>query len=795
MTSPRALGEPIGVSSKGKLALRCFALLLLTTGLVEVCGGAELIWLGGSPYYFIAGGALYAGALLLWSARRLGQWVLATSVVATCIWAVAEAGLDIWAIIPRIDVIALLWLCCVTPHVRRNLQPPMQGWGERAVLALPTLSLLSIVVLALLHSSAMSPATSPRSAGTAIVSKGTGDEWPRYGGADSGQRFSELDQINPRNVAKLKPAWTFEFTGGDATGLQVAPLKVGDLVYACDSLNRIAALDAETGKPQWIFDPHVDVSKSPFRACRGLGYFQSADASAADCPTRIFTATIDGRLMAVNAQTGLRCASFGSRGEISLFDGLGKTLAGYYSSNGAPTIARGRVVIGGTIADNQMWGEPSGVIRAFDAVSGQLSWAYDVGRPDRRGAPPTGQIYTPSTPNVWGAMAYDDALGLLYLPTGNATPDYYGARRRPIDDEISSSVLALDIETGRRRWVFQTVHHDVWDYDVGAQPILFDFAANGGLRHALLQATKTGQVFLLDRITGKPISRVAERPAPQAGAAPGEKLSPTQPYSVDMPSLAGGDLSEAQMWGVSTFDQLWCRIRFKRSRYDGPMTPPGLKPSIQYPGYLGGMDWGGASIDPQRGVMIAVSNQVANRVRLVPRAEANAKAAWAMGFGRQGIKAMIGINAQMGTPFGVETSSFLSPLGIPCQQPPWGRLNAVDLRTHRLLWSIPLGTAKDSGPFGWKSRLPFGIGVPSLGGTLVTRAGLTFVGASTDRTFRAFDTQTGRLLWEAPLADSGNATPITYRTLSGRQYVVIAAAGHKGLGSHRGDKITAFVLP
>ena len=755
-------------------------------------GGAELAGIGGSLYYLLVGFAFALSGVMFWRRRRAGLWLLAAIAIATLAWTIGESGFNVWAMLPRLDLVAIMWLLAVLPAVRRRLFGRPLHRVERSVVIAVTAALLTAPVLGvlLMHQVVDGMGAPPDD----MAAAGTGDDWNFYGGTEAGQRFSDLTQINAANAGDLKVAWRYHFSGSEPYGLQVTPLKIGNFVYVCDSVNQVAALDAETGRPRWTFDPRSDVSNSPFRACRGVAYLRVADAGA--CAERIFLTTLDARLIALDALTGRRCADFGHGGEVSLFEGLGHPLKGYYSFNAAPTVARGRVIVGGTIADNQMWGEPSGVIRAFDARSGSLSWAFDVGHPDRTGAPPPGQTYTQATPNNWAQMAYDDSLGLLYVPTGNATPDYYGGMRRPIDDEISSSVLALDIATGRLRWRFQTVHHDVWDYDIGAQPLLIDLPGPGGVRRALLQATKRGELFLLDRATGRPIVDVEERSAPRDGHAPGEHLSPTQPFSTGLPSLAGPPLTEATMWGLTPFDQLVCRIRFRAARYDGPMTPPGLRPSIQYPGYLGGIDWGSASVDPRSGIMVAVTDHVANYVRLVPRTEANAKGAWAMDFGRNGINAMIGINAQMGTPYGVETKTFLSPLRVPCQQPPWSRLNAVDLRGRRLLWSRPLGTGKDSGPLGIRSHLAVDMGVPALGGVLVTRSGLSFVAASTDHTFRAFDTRSGKIVWQAQLPDSGNATPMTYRSgQSGRQFIVIAAAGHKGLGTHNGDEIVAYALP
>lgn len=765
------------------LAVGIFGLLLLI-------GGVPLVLLGGSPYYLCSGLMMVLCLTLRRTGRRGSLTVYLLFLVGTALWSLWEVHWSPWALIPRVGLPGLLGLWLAISR-SAGMAPPYRF--ERWALLGLGVSVALLPALAALgdHPGGDTPSMATGPAGMSSAAPPADADWPAYGGDAGGTRFSAATQLRPDNVANLEKAWTFRFGDAHPNALQVTPLKVGELLYVCDSLNRVAALDAETGKQKWRFEAGIDPAAAPIRACRGVGYYRRPGATG-DCATRIFINTVDARLIAIDALTGRRCRDFGSGGQVDLKTDMGPLLRGYYTYNGAPNVMGDRVVLGATIVDNQMRQSPSGVIRAFDANSGKLLWAYDVARPDRQGAPAAGEIYTQGTPNSWGQMAYDAAAGLIYVPTGNAPPDYFGGLRRPFDDDISSSVLALDAATGRRRWRFQTVHNDLWDFDIGAQPVLLNWRN----RLLLIQLTKSGQVFVLDRITGKPALPVRERPVPQSGAAPGEHLSKTQPFSVGMPSLIGERLTEAMMWGLTPIDQLWCRIQFRQARYEGPFTPPGLTPSLSYPGYLGGMDWGSASVDPQRGVLVTVSSHVANIVRLVPRTEADEAGAYPMGRGREGIAALIGINAQAGTPYGVATKPFLSPLDIPCQQPPWSRLNAIALRTRSLLWSRPLGDGRENGPWGIRSRLPWTIGTPALGGALVTAGGLTFVGASTDHGFRAFSTGTGRLLWEARLPKSGNATPMSYLvSRSGRQFVVVAAAGHKTLNPDVGDTIVAFALP
>jgi quinoprotein glucose dehydrogenase len=760
-------------------------------------GGVRLAALGGSLYYVITGVSLLAVAVLLWRGHRFSLPLFGAVLLGTLVWAVWEVGLDFWALVPRLGLLTLLGLLLLLPSARRRASAAdavAPGW-TRAWGVFVAISMAAVVTLSLLRTvdSSDPPIAVDSMRPSAVAGEEAGD-WPAYGNTLAGTRFSPLTQIKRENVAKLQVAWRYRFGEEAPNGLQVTPLKIGRTVYACSASNRIVALDAETGVERWLFDPDVDRS-APFPRCRGVAYYRIPQRTG-ECAERIYTSTVDARVFALDAQTGKPCSDFGENGAVSMLEGLGEHPAGYYFFNAAPTLARGKLVLGGAVVDNQKWEEPSGVIRAIDAVSGALVWAYDVAHPDRIGAPPTGETYTHSTPNSWAQMSFDEALGLIYVPTGNATPDYYGAQRRPYDDEISSAIMALDIETGRRRWVVRTVHHDVWDYDVGSQPVLVDVVTESGVENALIQPTKRGELFMLDRATGEPLAEIVEREVSVPGAAPGERLSPTQPFAVGMPSFAGDLLTETSMWGLTPYDQLWCRIRFRQARYEGPMTPPGLTPSITYPGYLGGMDWGSVSVDLDRSLLIVPTSYVANYTRLVSREEADASGAFAMGYGRDGVEALSGIQSQSGTPFGVVTNAFLSPLVIPCNQPPWGRVHAVDLRTRELLWSRPLGTGRETGPFGVRTGLPIPIGVPLLGGALVTRAGLTFMAATIDRTFRAIDTMSGKIVWSVDLPESGIATPMTYLSPeSGRQFVVIAAGGHQVLMTETNDELVAFALP
>jgi quinoprotein glucose dehydrogenase len=645
----------------------------------------------------------------------------------------------------------------------------------------------------------MQDAPSPAIAAATDPSLAAGD-WLHYGGAQGGTRFSPLDQITPENVGQLQLVWTYRTGFSKQLGptFEATPLKIGRLVYLCTSVNDVMALDAETGAQVWRFDANVDPSHAPHGACRGVGYFKDDSIAASaqkpgDCAERIITNTIDARLIALDAQTGARCQGFGTNGEVSLLTGMGNASPGYYYVSSAPTITRGKIVLGGWVTDNQYWGEPSGVIRAFDARTGRFAWAFDMGKPDIHTEPKAGETYTLATPNSWGPMSADEGLGLVYVPTGNSTPDYYGAQRRAFDDAYSSAVLALDTETGALRWSFQTAHHDLWDYDVASQPSLIDLPGpNGEIQKALLQPTKRGELFLLDRVTGKPIATVNEHPAPRDGAAPGERLSPTQPFSDGLPSTRGPDLREADMWGMTPFDQLWCRIAFRKARYQGPATPPGLTPNIANPGFMGGQDWGSATVDPDRKLLLVPSNRFVNYNQLIPRTEAD----------RRGLKPVGGegltgtVAPQIGTPYAVSSMPFISPIGMPCQAPPYGMLSAIDLSTQKLVWTQRLGNAHDSGPFLLSSKLPILMGTSILGGGTATRTGLLFIAATQEQALRAIDVATGKILWKVRLPTAGFASPAIYRSPeSGREFIVIAVGGRRVFGTPPGDYVMAFALP
>ena len=811
MRTPSASSQ---LSSDAPRPPRIYASFLAPIGLVLIAGGGYLLSLGGSPYYLLTGLAVAGSGILLWNGRPEGAWLYAAMLVATAGWAVWESGFNGWALIARVFAPAVLGLWLLAPWFKASLSAPYAKTEDYAPFANPVVFIISAAIAVVigfgLHqlqpepvepAFTVDPSPAPQASATpASDYTPAAADWPSYGGDPGGRRYSSLTQITPQNVSELKVAWTYHIGSPAVSGLgrlEVNPLKVGDTVYLCGSYNILAAVDAETGEQRWRYDPKSDRRGQKSAPCRGIVHYH-APMPVAECQDRIITATaaVDTRLIAVDAHTGALCKSFGDNGQVSLLKGLGDVPRGYYKSTSGPTLVHNKVVVNASVLDGQFWGEPSGVIRAFDAVSGKFAWAWDMGRPDDHGEPKPGETYTPSTPNSWGPMSADETLGLVYAPMGNVGgSDYYGAQRRPFDDKYSSSVVALDADTGEVRWSFQSVHHDLWDYDVGAQPVLFDIPAqDGGVAHALLMPTKNGDIFMLDRVTGRPITKVIERPVPTDGALPTERVSPTQPFSVGMPSFRGPDLRESSMWGLTPIDQMICRIEFKQARYEGLYTPPGLTPAVFNPGYNGGIDWGSVSVDPERHLMIVNANRVANYDQLLTRADADKRNLRPIAEGVAGDAS--GAQPQANTPYAVDVRPFLSPLRVPCQQPPFAVISAVDLITHKVLWLHPFGAARDAGPLGIASMVPITMGVPDQGASMVTASGLTFIGASQEKAFSAFDTMTGKLLWKARLPAGGQSTPTTYiSSASGRQFVLIPAGGLAQLGSGDSDAFIAYALP
>lgn len=783
---------------------RVLAIIIGVVALLNLIGGVWLTTLGGSLFYAIAGLAMLVTAVLLWRRRTAALHVFAVLVFGTVIWAWAETGADWWPLVPRGDLIFMLGVLLVLPWTVRRLAPGA-GWvraGGPLAAALLVAVLFGVIALTRDVHDLAGTLPGPRNALAANLHDVPDDDWQAYARSWYGDKFSPLAQITPANVGNLKVAWQIETgdrkraTDPGETTYEMTPIKVGDTVYLCTPHNWVIAVDAETGRERWRFDPKIATSQKNMQhlTCRGVSYWDGAKAGAttADCPQRIFLATNDSRLIALDPRTGALCRSFGRNGTVSLLPGQPDYNAGWYQVTSAPLIARGLVITGGAVFDNIATKVPSGVIRGYDAVSGRLVWNFDPGNPNDTAPLGAGRRYTPSSPNSWSTPAADEALGLVYLPMGMGAVDQWGGNRPATTERFATSVLALDIATGKPRWIYQTVHHDLWDMDVPAQPALVDLNLPArGRVPALVQSTKTGNLFVLDRRTGLPIFPAPERPVP-AGAAPGDRTAPTQPFSAV--SLMPAPVRETDMWGATMLDQLWCRIRYKSLHYDGPFTPPSLKGSLVFPGNFGVMDWGGISIDPVRQVIFAHPNYVAFVDRLVPRKEdtgGSDERGPSGGSDRRG-STEHGYNPNTGAPFAVDMNPFLSFTGLPCQQPPWGYVAGIDLTTGKTVWEHKNGTIRDETP------LPIALkfGVPSLGGPVTTAGGVAFMAAAIDNYVRAYDTRTGGVLWRARLPAGGQATPMSYRSAaSGRQFVLVVAGGHGSLGTKFGDSVIAYALP
>jgi quinoprotein glucose dehydrogenase len=783
--------------------------VVLIIGLILAALGAWLIVLGGTWYYFIAGLALIADGGFILARRREGFWLYRPILLGTILWALWEVGLDGWQLMPRVFAPAVLGIWISLPFVATRMGVSRRhAWLGTAVCAL-----IALLVVALgYRTSAMDYRryTEVAETGSPIASDPLvpDGEWRYYGRTADGSRFSPLNDITAQNVSGLKEAWRFrtgdlprpqDTKGGREFNFEATPVKAGENLYFCTPHRQVIALNATSGKLVWRFDPQNDTSANIFLSCRGVSYYEAPQGTAS-CPRRIIATTADARMMALDAETGKLCPDFGDGGYVSLTDHMGPVPPGFHFISSQPMIIKGRMILGGWIYDNQAEGEPSGVIRAYDPVTGALAWAWDLGAPDPTAPLKPGQTYTRGTPNGWGTYTADPNLGLVYVPLGNPPPDYYGGNRRRFDDEYSSSLVALDIETGRERWHYQTVHHDLWDFDLPIAGSLIDLPDDsGGTIPAIIQTTKMGELFLLDRRDGHSLAEVKEISVPQEHVA-GEYLSPTQPWSTGMPSLAPAKLKETEAWGATPVDQLLCRIDYHRRNYDGMFTPPSLKGNIAYPAFFGVLDWYGAAIDPARKLLVINASYMPMTTKMVPQAKAVKQglykpwAGWDSGQPfPQGEN--IANNPQYGTPYGVIVNPWLNKIEVPCHAPPWGKVVAVDLAARKIVWERPFGTTRTSGPFSIPLHIPFPMGMPSMGGGILTAGGLYFIGATMDNEIRAYDERTGEELWHNDLPAGGQATPATYTGADGRQYVVIAAGGHGGLGTRPGDYVIAYALP
>ncbi|MGB2078480.1 MAG: PQQ-binding-like beta-propeller repeat protein, partial [Vibrio sp.] len=504
------------------------------------------------------------------------------------------------------------------------------------------------------------------------------------------------------------------------------------------------------------------------------------ELNGVQCDARLYMPTSDARLIAIDPKTGARCDNFGEQGELDLMQNMPYKQSGYYYSTSPPVVSNGIIVVAGAVNDNYDINSPSGVIRGFDAQTGELKWNWDSANPDETAPIGDDEVYSVSSPNSWSVASADEKLGLVYLPMGNRTPDQLGMYRNEAEEKYSSSVVALDIHTGQARWVQQFVHHDLWDMDTPAQPTLLDLNTEKGVEPALVVPTKQGDVYVLNRETGEPILDITEHPAPQ-GAIEGDFTAKTQPSS--KLSFNPPALTETDMWGASLIDQMMCRINFKQLRYEGRYTPPSEQGSIVYPGNFGVFNWGGIAVDPKRQVMFGMPLNLAFISTVVDKDDPK--------FGDSEVNTgEHGVNANNGAPYAVELKPFLSPIGVPCQRPPWGYVAGADLTTGEIKWQHKNGTVHDMTPL----PIPFRMGVPGIGGPIITAGGVAFMGASVDNYLRAYNLTTGEELWKGRLPAGGQATPMTYLNSKGEQMVVIVAGGHGSIGTKPGDYVLAYKL-
>lgn len=835
--APRAARpDPSSTARRPRHALvTVLSLVLMLLGLVLGGLGAWLASLGGSWYYVLAGVGLLVAGVLLWGNRRAGALWFGAVFVGTLLWTWWESGGDYWRWVPRLGLIVGIGL--VLSLLLPTLDRPFSRRLSRSIAGVLALVFVAAFALAFVPHGVTAASGSFPEAMTSTgltptadaplqpADKPVDDDWAAYGRNNAATRFSPLQQITPDNVAKLEQAWLFRT--GDLPqkrwGAETTPLKVGDTLYLCTARNQLVALNAADGTERWRFDPKIKDKSIPYTAaCRGVSYYevpataqQAADADvAADlasgqsqvpvltqlprsaCSARIIEGTLDGRLIAVDAATGKPCAGFGNNGQVDITLGMGDSPAGYVSITSPPAIVQGVIVTGHQVLDGQRRDAPSGVIQAYDAITGKLRWAWDMDQPELTGLPAQGKTYTRGTPNMWTTATGDDQLGLVYLPMGNSAGDYWSGSRTENQNKYATSLVAIDVNTGKPVWHFQAVRKDVWDYDMGSQATLVDYPTAAGKVPAILLPTKQGDMYVLDRRTGKLLTPAEERKVPTGGVEP-EQRSPTQLFSL-YHTLRKPDLTERDMWGITPIDQLVCRIQFRKASYEGFYTPPTAdRHSIEYPGYNGGSDWGSVAVDPRRGVIVANYNDMPNYNLLVPRATAD-KLGWVP---REDVRADKGGaegagDPQTGTPYAIDVNAGwrLPFTKLLCKQPPYGGIRAVDMRTGKTLWDRPFGSARGNGPFGIRSGLPIEIGTPNNGGSVVTASGLIFIAAATDDLLRAIDLKTGKELWHAKLPAGGQANPMIY-AFGGRQYVVIMAGGHHFMETPAGDYVIAYALP
>jgi quinoprotein glucose dehydrogenase len=611
------------------------------------------------------------------------------------------------------------------------------------------------------------------------------DEWPSYGRDPGGSRYSPLTQITPDNVSQLRRAWTFH-TGdisdgshGDRrSGFETTPLVLEGRRYLTTPFNRVIALDPATGRQLWAYDPKIDKTAAYGDGLinRGLAAWRDSTLVGQRCALTLFEATLDARLIALDGVTGSPCPGFGHAGEVDLRE-VASYHVGWYHMTSPPIALDGVVVVGSSIDDNATAEMPDGVVRGYDAHTGRLIWKWE---PLERPAGVAPGAWKTGAANAWSILSADPTRHLIYVPTGSASPDYYGGLR-PGDDRWADSVVALQASTGKLVWGFQLVHHDLWDYDTAASPLITSLQLNGRQTPALIAGNKTGMLYVLDPSSGKPVLPIEERPVAQS-LIPGEVSSPTQPIPTTVPALVPQSLAPQSAWGLNDADRQACESELRGFTGTSVFSPPSLEGIAAVPGNFGGINWSGFAWDAKHEHLIAAVTNVAVRVQLIPRDQFTA--------GHHGdFRAEVG--GQSGTSYAIARGPLRAPSGALCTPPPWGELVSVDLAAGRIVWHRPLGSLDEVFP-GIGKLAPGSI---VLGGPVVTASGLIFIGGTMDRQLHAVSSDDGQELWTATLPASAHALPITYQ-VAGKQFVVIAAGGAAKIDEEaQSDALLAFALP
>ncbi|MBK5356046.1 membrane-bound PQQ-dependent dehydrogenase, glucose/quinate/shikimate family [Pseudomonas sp. TH41] len=788
------------------MILRVTSIVMAILGIALLYMGVQLMAAGGSPAYTVIAVGVLVTAVLIFLKKKSALTLYALMMWGILIWIIYEVGFDKWQWIPRGDLFALMGLWLALPWVVRPLyqaQTAADSRGFHPFLG-GTVGIMMVIVIAVMF---YDPYPIQGQLSNPVTSRSTdvaGKDWVAYGGTNNGQRFSSLDQIKPDNIKTLSVAW--EYHTGDLRDaekdaseytFEATPLKVNNRVYLCTAHNEVHALNPETGKLDWKYAPEKNRSYlQQHQTCRGVSYysaaFDSSSSAAVQCEKRIITATADAKLVALDADTGKVCNDFGVNGVVDLSANMGEIRPHALMQTAAPLVAGKLIVVGGSVMDNGYNdGNPSGVIRAYNVITGQLVWNFDPANPDNTQPIAADKTYPYDTPVAWGTLSADMKNGLVYVPFGNASPDELGIKRDPNSntEKFRDTLVALDLNTGAFKWKFQTSHNDLWDRDNPSQPTLVDLGKEGNKQPALLLPTKVGNIFVLNRLTGEPIVPVDQVKVSTQGGVPGEHFAATQPVS--KLNFIPEALTEKSMWGMTPFDQMSCRISYNQLHYDGnPWTPSTEQGSLIFPGNIGAFNWGSVAVDPDRQILIAAPVRLAYKYNLIKRtAQTEDKRL----FTQDGTPYW---NENFNGDYAIHIQQFASGLGVPCIAPPWGRMVGVDLNTGKTEWMRRTGTSKNLKTSFLPGRFPVGfpMGMVAHGGPLVTASGVVFHGATADNFIRAYDINTGELLWQTELPAGGQATPSTYMGSDGKQYVIISAGGHGSLGTTLGDSVIAFRL-